>query len=101
MKTIKLNRLRSFFKWSMFAWLPAALFTQRASAQACQFQQGQNGGVRSAVISPIDFARGNVNASKAHYVEGNSIPYRIEFTTLAANTQYLSLIHISEPTRQP
>ena len=76
----------------MFAWLLAALFTQRASAQACQFQQGQNGGVRSAVISPIDFARGNVNASKAHYVEGNSIPYRIEFTTLAANTQYRALI---------
>jgi hypothetical protein len=44
------------------------------------------------VISPVDFARGNVNGSKAHYVEGNSVPYRIEFTTLTANTQYRALI---------
>ena len=92
MKTITLNRLRSLYQWSLLAWLLATLFTQRADAQACQFQQGQNGGVGGAVISPVDFARGNVNGSKAHYVEGNSIPYRIEFTTLAANTQYRVLI---------
>ncbi|MFN4892895.1 MAG: PKD domain-containing protein [Bacteroidota bacterium] len=92
MKTITLNRLRPFYQWSLLAWLLATLFTQRADAQACQFQQGQNGGVGGAVISPVDFARGNVNGSKAHYVEGNSIPYRIEFTTLAANTQYRVLI---------
>ena len=92
MKTITLNRLRPFYKWSLLAWLLATLFMQRADAQACQFQQGQNGGVGGAVISPVDFARGNVNGSKAHYVEGNSIPYRIEFTTLAANTQYRALI---------
>ena len=92
MKTITLNRLRSLYQWSLLAWLLATLFTQRVDAQACQFQQGQNGGVGGAVISPVDFARGNVNGSKAHYVEGNSIPYRIEFTTLAANTQYRVLI---------
>ena len=92
MKTITLNRLRPYYQWSLLAWLLATLFTQRADAQACQFQQGQNGGVGGAVISPVDFARGNVNGSKAHYVEGNSIPYRIEFTTLAANTQYRVLI---------
>lgn len=92
MKTITLNRLRPFYKWSLLAWLLATLFTQRADAQACQFQQGQNGGVGGAVISPVDFARGNVNGSKAHYVEGNSVPYRIEFTTLTANTRYRALI---------
>ena len=92
MKTITLNRLRPFYKWLLLAWLLATLFTQRADAQACQFQQGQNGGVGGAVISPVDFARGNVNGSKAHYVEGNSVPYRIEFTTLTANTQYRALI---------
>ena len=92
MKTSTLNRLRLFCKWSLLAWFLATLFMQRAEAQACQFQQGQNGGINGAVISPIDFARGNVNGSKAHYVEGNSIPYRIEFTTLAANTQYRALI---------
>lgn len=92
MKTITLDRLRLFFKWSLLAWMVATLFLQRSHAQACQFQQGQNGGVAGAVISPIDFARGNVNASKAHYVEGNSIPYRIEFTTLVANTQYRARI---------
>jgi hypothetical protein len=92
MKTITLNRLRPYYQWSLLAWLLAMLFTQRADAQACQFQQAQNGGVNSAIISPVDFARGNVNGSKAHYIEGNSIAYRIEFTTLAANTQYRALI---------
>jgi len=72
--------------------LISLFYTQRADAQACKFQQAQNGGVNAAVISPVEFARGNVNGSKAHYVEGNSIPYRIEFTTLSANTQYRALI---------
>lgn len=92
MKTFTKNPTRQLIKWLSVAWLLATLAIQRADAQACQFQQGQNGGVRGAVISPIDFARGNVNGSKAHYVEGNSIPYRIEFTTLAANTQYRATI---------
>ena len=56
--------------------------------QACQFQQGQNGGVGLPVVSPIQFERGNSNGSKSHFAEGYSVPYRIEFTTLEANQQY-------------
>ncbi len=92
MKTITHRSSWLLSKWSLMLCLISLFYTQRADAQACQFQQGQNGGVNAAVISPIDFARGNVNGSKAHYVEGNSIPYRIEFTTLSANTQYRALI---------
>ena len=56
--------------------------------QACQFQQGQNGGVGLPVVSPVEFERGNSNANKSHFAEGFSVPYRIEFTTLEANQQY-------------
>ena len=56
--------------------------------QACQFQQGQNGGVGLPVVSPVEFERGNSNAIKSHFAEGFSVPYRIEFTTLEANQQY-------------
>ena len=56
--------------------------------QACQFQQGQNGGVGLPVESPVQFERGNSNGSKSHFAEGYSVPYRIEFTTLEANQQY-------------
>jgi hypothetical protein len=57
-------------------------------AQSCQLSQGQNGGVGLPVVSPITFERGNSNASKSHFSEGNSVPYRVEFTTLEANVQY-------------
>lgn len=57
-------------------------------AQSCQLLQGQNGGVGLPVVSPITFERGNSNASKSHFAEGNSVPYRVEFTTLEANVQY-------------
>ena len=56
--------------------------------QACQFQQGQNGGVGLPVVSPVQFERGNANGNKSHFAEGLSVPYRIEFTTLEANQQY-------------
>ena len=56
--------------------------------QACQFQQGQNGGVGLPVESPVQFERGNSNGNKSHFAEGYSVPYRIEFTTLEANQQY-------------
>lgn len=56
--------------------------------QACQFQQGQNGGVGLPVVTPVQFERGNSNGSKSHFAEGYSVPYRIEFTTLEANQQY-------------
>ncbi len=92
MKTTTHEKLWLLTRWSLTIWLLTLFSATRADAQACQFQQGQNGGVRGAVISPVEFARGNVNGSKAHYVEGNSIPYRIEFTTLTANTQYRALI---------
>lgn len=92
MNTFIQTRSRLFWKLLLIAWALNFLPNQRTEAQSCQFQQGQNGGVGGAVISPIDFARGNVNGSKAHYVEGNSVPYRIEFTTLVANNQYRALI---------
>lgn len=57
-------------------------------AQSCQITQGQNGGVGSPVVSPVNFERGNSNGSKSHFEEGNSVPYRVELTTLEAATRY-------------
>src|SRR5438128_585000 len=54
-------------------------FTARVSAAALNPSvnpnQGQNGGVSSTPIDPVVFVNGNVNASKGHYKEGQSIPY--------------------------
>ena len=65
-----------------------SLFKTVVHAQSCQITQGQNGGVGLPVVSPVNFERGNSNGSKSHFAEGNSVPYRVEFTTLEAATQY-------------
>ena len=68
------------------------LISSLSFSQTCDFEQGQNGGVGLPRKSPIDFARGNSNATKSHYSEGNSVPYRIEIDDLLPNTRYRVLI---------
>jgi hypothetical protein len=65
-----------------------SLIVQNVQAQSCQLMQGHNGGIGLPVVSPLDFQRGNSNHSKAHFEEGNSVPYKIEFGTLQPNVQY-------------
>ncbi|MEY3325067.1 MAG: hypothetical protein RLZ11_1381, partial [Bacteroidota bacterium] len=80
------NLLASFLPILVFSFLLAR--SLEVAGQSCQFQQGQNGGVGLPVVSPVQFERGNSNASKSHFAEGFSVPYRIEFTTLESNQQY-------------
>ena len=72
--------------------MAAFLISSLSFSQACDFEQGQNGGVGLPRKSPIDFARGNSNATKSHYSEGNSVPYRIEIDDLLPTTRYRVLI---------
>jgi len=83
----QLYGIASFFLLSL-----ATLSSFFSFSQICDFEQGQNGGVGLPRKSPIDFARGNSNAVKSHFSEGNSVPYRIEIDNLMPNTRYRILI---------
>ena len=84
--------LAQFANRGLYLLILSLLFSSLSFSQTCDFEQGQNGGVGLPRKSPIDFARGNSNATKSHYSEGNSVPYRIEIDDLLPNTQYRVLI---------
>jgi hypothetical protein len=60
-------------------------------APAGNLDQAQNGGVASPPISPVDWINGNSNAQKSHYVEGESIPYRLVLTDLAIGSHVVDI----------
>ena len=66
--------------WSMLAAPPAS--------PAINLDQASNGGVGQTPISPVGWENGNQNGQKAHYNEGESIPYRARITGLSAGTTY-------------
>jgi hypothetical protein len=49
---------------------------------AGNLDQSHNGGVAAAPISPVEWVNGNANEQHSHYVEGESIPYRLVMTDL-------------------
>ena len=65
--------------FSPFANVPFA-----EAAASANLDQGKNGGVGAAPISPVDWVNGNVNGNQGHYVEGQSVPYRMVMTGLNA-----------------
>lgn len=55
-----------------------ALFIPKAEAAVgASLNQAENGGVGNTPINPVDWVNGNVNQTKGHYTEGDSIPYRV------------------------
>ncbi|MEO5984562.1 MAG: hypothetical protein ABIP80_03595, partial [Ferruginibacter sp.] len=68
------------------SFLPAKVAAQ-CNGIAVNPDQAVNGRA-TAPISPVDWINGNVNESKSHYVEGQSIPYRIQITGLIAGQHY-------------
>ena len=84
--------LAHFANRGLYLLILSLLFSSLSFSQTCDFEQGQNGGVGLPRKSPIDFARGNSNATKSHFSEGNSVPYRIEIDDLLPNTRYRILI---------
>jgi len=66
--------------WSMLAAPPAS--------PAINLDQASNGGVGQTPINPVGWENGNQNGQKAHYNEGESIPYRARVTGLTAGQTY-------------
>lgn len=54
----------------------------QAANPSADLWQAENGGVGDPVLDPVDWVKGNVNATKGHYVEGQSIPYRMILNNL-------------------
>src|SRR5699024_5633436 len=46
-------------------------------AQQIKLEEGQNGGVGRPVISPVSWYDGNCHDENSHFIEGQSIPYRV------------------------
>jgi hypothetical protein len=67
--------------WSMSAAPPPA-------SPAVNLDQASNGGIGKTPISPVGWENGNQNGQKAHYNEGESIPYRARVTGLTAGQTY-------------
>src|SRR6266700_3185102 len=53
-----------------------ATFTDSSNPTAKDWQ-AENGGFGSPPINPVDWVSGNVNGTKGHYLEGQSIPYSV------------------------
>ncbi len=76
----------------LFALCMMCLLSARAlAAPAGNLDQAQNGGVGSTPISPVDWINGNSNAQKSHYVEGESIPYRLVLTDLTVGSHVVDI----------
>lgn len=59
---------------------------------ADDIDQCANGGVGNPVISPCNWVNGNVNQTKAHYVEGQSVPYHIIMSGLSTSGSHTLVI---------
>jgi len=60
------------------------------AAAGADLDQGSNGSITSP-ISPVNWVNGNLNSTKAHYEEGDSVPYRAVLTSLSAGTHVLTI----------
>lgn len=60
---------------------------EAAPGASASLSQAQNGGVGDPVIDPVDWVNGNVNQSKGHYTEGQSVAYKMELTGLTPSVQ--------------
>ena len=58
------------------------------AAASADIDQAENG-TPASPISPVDWVNGNVNSSKAHYVEGYSVAYRIVVTGVSTGAHNL------------
>ena len=53
--------------------------------------QAHNGGIGDPVISPVDWVNGNAHAGNSHYLEGQSIPYRVILRDVTVGTHVFEL----------
>lgn len=60
-------------------------------SQTVKLEQGQNGGIDGSPVSPINWATGNSNTSNSHFVEGQSIPYRLTISKLRGGSHVVEI----------
>jgi hypothetical protein len=65
-----------------------SMYAAPPSSPAINLDQASNGGIGQPPISPVGWENGNQNGQKAHYNEGESIPYRARITGLTPGLQY-------------
>ncbi|HZY10938.1 MAG TPA: hypothetical protein VFF29_07265, partial [Bacteroidota bacterium] len=58
---------------------------------AGNLDQARNGGVGDTPISPVDWVNGNAGEQNSHYIEGQSIPYRLRLTNLSIGSHYVDI----------
>jgi hypothetical protein len=86
LKTIKTTKMKNtrFGGIGLIVQLICLLCTQAFGATT--FEQTRNGGIGDPPINPADWVNGNAGASNSHYVEGESIGYRLVLTGLSTGS---------------
>ena len=60
-----------------------------ATAQSVdKLEQAENGRLPNGILDPVTWTTGNVNAQKAHYTTGMTIPYRLGISGLTPGVTY-------------
>lgn len=89
-----MRKLYTFRNLLMLVLLFAANFS---FAQTVRLEQGQNGGIDQAPVSPVNWSTGNSNNANSHYFEGQSIPYRVTISKIRSG--FNGVIEIEWDTR--
>jgi hypothetical protein len=66
---------------SLLAWAALSFGANRGGAGTADLYQARNGSV-TAPTSPVEWVKGNAGPANAHYIESQSIPYRLVLTGL-------------------
>lgn len=82
--------MRSLFKFGRL-FLVFFLASNFSHSQTIKLEQGQNGGVDKAPVSPVNWASGNSNPTNSHFAEGQSIPYRLTISKLRAGNHVVEV----------
>src|ERR1043166_1475232 len=77
------------------AWLRAAAHGAIAASQSASLDQAANGalnfGTNAASISPVDWENGDQGPMKSHYIEGQSVAYRMVLENLTNGPHTLDI----------
>jgi hypothetical protein len=53
--------------------------------------QGHNGGIGDAPVSPVNWVNGNAHSGNSHFIEGQSIPYRFILQNVSVGTHTVTI----------
>ena len=89
MKNLYRNSFKEKWRFIVSALFLLSCFSLGVNAQSVdKLEQAENGRLPNGIIDPVTWTTGNVNAQKAHYTTGMTIPYRLGFTGLVPGVTY-------------